>query len=260
MIVTSRPSFSRRRLTRHARFAVPGRVALGTALCLLAAGVHAVAGGDAIQSLESIQASVERFVSQVHANDATLGVKVRTLDDRLRLPECATALEAAWSPGSRDTGSVTVLVRCPAPRPWQLHVQADVTRDASVWVLRRAVQRSEQLSATLVEQRRVTLGRDLALASRSGTPVDALEPWLGFAFRQAAQPGQLLTQRMLEPRTLVSRGEKVRIRHRGSGLRIEAAGVALADGVLDERIQIRNPNSGKVVEAVVAAPGVVNPL
>lgn len=240
---------------------LPATVGLLTIALFSGAHAHAAVNpGNSVQPLASIQSAVEAFVKGAHSGDATLGVEVRALDDRLRLPACTNPLQTSWSPGSRDTGQVTVRVQCLAPKPWQLHVQADVTRDTTVWVLKRAVQRGDQLTATRVEAQQVTLGRDLALASRSGSPVNALDPWLGFVFRQAGQPGQLLTQSMLEPQTLVTRGEKVRIRHRSSGLRIEASGVALADGALDDRIQIKNPNSGKVIDAIVAARGIVNPL
>ena len=220
----------------------------------------AVADSAAIQSLAAIQSTVATFVRQVHQDDTSLTVSVRTLDQRLRLPACESPLDAQWSPGSRDTGQVTVRVACQSAKPWQLHVQANVSREATVWVLTRAAERNAVLDASMVKSQTVTLGRGLTTASRSGTPVSELQAWLGFAFRQSAQPGQLLTQRMLVPQTLVSRGDSVRIRDHRAGLQVEMAGTALGNGSLDQRIQIKNPASGKVIDATVIARGVVNPI
>jgi flagella basal body P-ring formation protein FlgA len=229
-------------------------------LALILAGVcsTSVAGAEQAQPLQSIESAVKEFLRSERIGDATVAVTVRAMDSRLRLPACASGLDANWSPGSHMLGRVTVKISCTTPKPWQVHVQATVSRESTVWVLSRAVQRGDVLSAEMLEQQVITLGLENSHNSRSGAPVQSISTWLGYEFSRATGPGRLLTENMLVPRKLVSRGEEVRIQHRSNGLRLQTSGIALSDGTLDQRVQVRNKNSGKIIDAIVVSRGKVD--
>jgi len=57
---------------------------------------------------------------------------------------------------------------------------------------------------------------------------------------------------LLKPRELVDRNAQVRIRRVGSGLAVEATGVALDGGAMGERVRVRSLSSGRTIEALVA--------
>ena len=53
---------------------------------------------------------------------------------------------------------------------------------------------------------------------------------------------------------MIERGQSVTITAQNGGLSIAMAGTALMDGTIDERIQVENAGSGRVIEAIVRSP------
>lgn len=213
-----------------------------------------------IQPLGEIKKAVERFIQASHESSSDINIDVKELDRRLRLAHCENHLLANWSPGSRSLGRVTVQVHCEGVKPWRVHIQATVTMDSNVWVLARGVRRGDVLEPGLLVEKTVTLGMNNAISASYGTPIFDLEPWLGFVFSRRVNAGQVIHERMLKPAKLVSKGEAVLIRHRGSGLELQTRGTALRDAGAREQIKVRNTSSGKVIDVVVVGPGVVDIL
>jgi len=226
-------------------------------LVWLAAPRASALSDDGRQPLESITAAAIGLLTTLHEEDPSLEIRGGKLDERLRLVRCEAPLEANLAPGSREFGRVTVRVGCPATPAWRVHVQLDVSRERTLWTLARRARRGETLSADMLRRSTVTLGRGESLAARSGVPVESPDAWLGHEFvRDAAADGLLLAD-MLAPRRLIERGAVVRLRAVGAGLAIETRGVALADAALEERVSVRNARSGRVIEGVAVARGVV---
>lgn len=213
-----------------------------------------------IQSLEAIAAAVETFAKAQHAHNNDVTVSVRSLDSRLRLAKCNEPLQTNWSPGSRPLGRVTAQVACVSPKPWRIHVNASVTMKGTVWTLARGVRRGDSLSMALVEQQEITLGSNNTGLRSLGTPVLDIKPWLGFEFQQAVGTGKVLSEGMLKPPILISKGDAVVIRHIATGLELQTRGVALKDAYAQEQTQVRNTSSGKVIDVVAVRPGVVEIL
>ncbi len=210
-----------------------------------------------IQSLVDIETAVTKFVLSQQVLPDKTSVQVRSLDARLRLTQCGEELQTQWSPGSRSIGRVTVQTLCNGPTPWRVHVQATVTLEGYVWALGRSVQRGDVLNKTLLTKKKVVLGRNNIALTASGNPIIDIEPWLGYAFAQPVAVGKILTDRVLKRSNLINKGEKVTIRHQSLGLELRTFGVALDSGTMDQRLQVRNSSSGKVVEVVVVARGLV---
>jgi len=213
-----------------------------------------------IQSLSHIEQAVSTFVLEEQPSQDNVNVEVRSLDKRLRLAHCDTDLQAQWSAGSRTLGRVTVQVSCAEPTAWRVHVQATVTLDGYVWALDQGAQRGDVLSKAMLAKQKIKLGANNAALLASGNPIVDVEPWLGYTFSQRISAGKVLTDRMLKRANLVNKGEKVLIRHRATGLQLQTFGTALKGAATDQRIQVRNNSSGKIVEAVVVARGVVDIL
>ena len=213
-----------------------------------------------IQSLDAIKDVVERFVLLELKDGKNVAVEVKDLDRRLRLVNCQDRLEVEWSQSSRSLGRVTVQVSCKSPKPWRLYVQATVTMESMVWTLSRGVRRGEVLKPDLLTKKEVTLGSNNRALTSLGTPIKDVEPWLGFVFTQRVNAGKVVNERMLKPAKLVSKGEAVVIRHRSSGLELQTRGTALHDAGAREQTQVRNTSSGKIIDVVVVAPGVVDIL
>lgn len=218
------------------------------------------------QSLESIEAAAMAFLVELHDASLEPEIDVLPLDARLRLANCDAPLDARFSSGAVNLGRTTVEVFCAGSPGWRVQVRATVTVTATVWVLSRAVRRGERLDRDLLRQEQVRLGsssgdslRLAAAAGRTGSfngvpgreSVEDPAPWIGREFTRAVGAGRPLVADALASPTLVVRGRRVRLLHRTSGVSIEAAGTALADARLGERVRVRNTRTGRSVDGIV---------
>ncbi len=213
-----------------------------------------------IQSLDVIASAVDEFIQREQLPDQVVSVQVKALDRRLRLAHCLTPLDTSWSSGSRRLGRVTVEVSCASPKSWRMRVQATVTKDGMVWTLARGVQRGDKLTRDLLVPRKITLGAGNSGLSTLNSPVGEVEPWIGFEFTQRVSSGKVISERMLKMPKLIIRGEAVVIRHRSRGLQLQTRGVALSDAGAQQQTQVRNTASGKIVDVLAVAPGIVEIL
>lgn len=235
----------------------PGRrrgagVNFPTALALVLAVLPPLTGAQERQSLEAIRAAARDFVqAQLATRYAELEIEAAPLDARLRLPACTQRLEAFLAPGARLAGRTTVGVRCAGPEAWSLYVPLQVRAFGKVVTARQALARGQVLTEA-----------DLALERRDlfalpGTPLTGLSQALGQTLRQAVAAGTVLQPTMLESRKLVRRGEPVTIVAEAGAVQVRTSGVVLADGAAGDRIPVRNALTRKVIQATVAAPGLV---
>ena len=204
-----------------------------------------------VQSLESIQSAAEKSVTaQLPQTKGRYFVTASRLDPRLRLAQCATALEAAL-PDTTATGArTTVGVRCAAPA-WSIYVPVTVEVEAPVLVLRRALPRRSPVETADVElQTRRIGGVAGGLISDTGS-------LSGRRLRRALPAGSPLTADVLVPDVLVHRGQQVTLLASNGPFEIRAQGKALSDGSEKERIRVQNVTSRKIVEGVVESSSTV---
>ena len=234
---------------------------LALAFIVSFANVHANNTKSAgIHSLSDIEASVRDFVISEQPEADGVSVQVNSLDKRLRLVECPVKLQSYWSPGSRRYGRVTVQVACEGPKSWRIHVQSTVTYEGAVWVLGRGVRRGDILEVADLEQKVVTVGGNNYSFRNGSDPIKTLDRWIGYAFNQRVTAGAVLDESMLDPAKVVSKGESVLIVHETVGLQLQTKGIALSEGAKGSPVQVRNTSSGKTVDAIVLARGLVQLL
>jgi flagella basal body P-ring formation protein FlgA len=219
---------------------------------LLALTAVAPTYAQSIQSLESIQAAAEAFVrSQLPATRGKYYVSATRLDARLRLANCADALDVFVANNGVVQTRTTVGVRCGSSGGWTVYVPVAVETEAPVLVLRRALARRARIEALDVE---LQTRRLPGIASNFVNDVAALQ---GRRLRRALPAGSPLTTDALDRDVLVQRGQRVTLVASASGVEIRAQGQALADGAAHDRIRVQNVNSLKVVEGVVENAGTV---
>ena len=61
---------------------------------------------------------------------------------------------------------------------------------------------------------------------------------------------------MLKPNALIKKGEQVVLRYSSTALKLQTQVIAVTSGALGDRIQVKNPSSGKVFDARVTNSGV----
>lgn len=204
---------------------------------LLAAG--AARAGD-FQPLEDIRAAAVGAAVPGAAADADA---TATLDPELKLPRCGEPLQAHV--GARSVAEVA----CPGPSAWRLYVPVRVTRTQPVLVLVRTIGAGQTVTADALASQ----SRNVA-ALQGGLVYDASRAVGRVAARTLVAGNPLLETDLIAPRA-VRRGEAVMLVARGSGVEVHAPGKALGDAGLDERVNVENLNSRRVVQGFVRAGG-----
>ncbi|SHL69028.1 flagellar basal body P-ring formation chaperone FlgA [Rhodanobacter sp. OK091] len=212
----------------------------------------ATAGASAIQSLDSVRATAEQAVRQQYALPGSrIEVTAGSLDLRLQLAECRLPLRAVVARDAQLASRITVPVQCPQEGGWTVRVPLQVQLFRQTLVTSRLLLRGDGVSAAdvHVEERDVTrLGYGY---------IENMEQVAGRSLARAVASGSVLSPGMLGGRRMVRAGDHVEMVARLDGIEVRADGVALGSGDNGARLRVRNESSGKVVDAMVSAPGVV---
>jgi flagellar basal body P-ring formation protein FlgA len=217
-----------------------------TAAMLAASGPSAATEDARWQAPDEIAAVAVAFVlDRFSTDDATLEPKAGPLDPRLKLTECEEPLEAFMQDGARLTSRPVVGVRCNGARPWKIYVPIQIAMTDTVMTAGRPLPRGHVLTPDDVVAER----RDVSRLAAGY--VSRLEDLVGRRLKQQLTIGRAITPALLDDEIIVNRGQSVTITAQSDGLRIDMGGTALADGSLNERIRVRNDQSGRVIEAVV---------
>lgn len=225
--------------------------------CLLLAllGTTALPALAAPPSEADVRAQAERFVQQHYAAPGSrVEVTSDPLDPRLRITDCAVPLVASLPGGDRMTPRLSVLVRCPGADGWTLRVPVALKVFRQVLVASRPLVRGDGIVAADVhaEERDVTR-----------LPYGYLDSMDQVAERSLSRPvarGSVLTPSALGGRQMIRAGDHVQLVAELDGIAVRAEGIALGSGDSGARLRVRNGSSGRVVDAIVRAPGVVAAL
>ena len=204
---------------------------------------------------EPAQAARAKAEQWLHDQYAATGVRVlaqaATLDPHLSLAPCTAPLSAGLQEGTRLGPRMSVVVRCPEPAGWTLRVPVQLQVFRQVLVVSRPLQRGDGVHPDDVrsEERDITrLGYGY---------VSEMGEVEGRSLSRALGAGSVLTPGALGGRSAVRAGDQVQLVSRLNGIEVRASGVALGGGDSGSRLRVRNGSSGKVVDAMVTAPGQV---
>lgn len=139
---------------------------------------------------------------------------------------------------------MNVGVRCLAPQPWTLYVQASVSVQGHYYVTNRSINVGESISLDDLVAREGDL---LRLAS--GVVVDPSLA-VGYIAQQRISAGSALRSSALRDPESIVRGQAVKTEARGVGFVANGEGVALEDGAPGTMIQVRT-SGGQVVTGTV---------
>ncbi len=146
---------------------------------------------------------------------------------------------------------MTVGVRCNGRSPWKIYVSARVRLFRPVAVLTRPLPKDAPIQASDVELRET----DISTLTRGF--FTRLADLSGMTTKRPLNSGEVLSANNLQAPKAVGKGNRVLIRARGGALDVVMMGEAMRDGGIGERIPVRNLSSGRIVEAMIQAPGEV---
>lgn len=197
-------------------------------------------------ALGDIQRAAENHVlSQLPPDHLLHHVKADRLDERLHLAACSAALQPSLPNGATLGAKTTVAVHCPATGGWTVYVPVAIETEIPALVLTRSIARGSGFGATDVE------ARPQKIAGLGTVVISDVRELQGLHAKRDLGTGTILLPGMLEPDTLIKRGQQVTLLASIGGLEVRSVGIALSDGSANARIRVRNLNSAKVVEGLV---------
>ncbi|TAL86732.1 MAG: flagellar basal body P-ring formation protein FlgA [Rhodanobacter sp.] len=219
--------------------------------CLLAACI-VVTPAAATQALSEVRsAAVKALRQHFTLPGSRVEIKSSPLDKRLRLTACPVPLHASVAAYAAAASRMTVQVRCPQAGGWSVRVPLQLQLFRKVLVTNRPLLRGDGVRKTDLhaEDRDVTrLGYGY---------VTSLEQANGRTLARSLPAGSVLTPAALGGRRMIRAGDQVQLIARMNGIEVRATGTALGSGDNGARLRVRNDSSGRIVDAMVSAPGVV---
>jgi flagella basal body P-ring formation protein FlgA len=176
-------------------------------------------------------------------------VTVGNIDPKMKLAACP-APEAFLMPGSRAWGKTTVGVRCAAPSPWTVYIQANVSVLGNYIAAGTPVSQGQPI----VESQLVTMQGDLTTLPAS-IATDKAQV-LGRTSNVSLSAGPQLRIDTLKSKAVVQMGQLVKLVSSGAGFRVSAEGKAVGNAADGQVVQVRTPG-GQNVSGIARAGGLV---
>jgi len=205
------------------------------------------------QSLASITLQAEAFLAaQAYRSPYPARYKFSRLDSRLNLKPCNQSLDIKFTRADKMTGNTSLTIRCKSPVSWQIHlpVRVDLYDDIAVSkspLIKGQIIKPEQLS---YQKRKIS-----NLQQGYFRRTDSLA---NYRVKRNLLASSILTTANLEPKLMVSSGQRVTILLKVDGLQIKSSGLALQSARLGQLIKVKNSSSNKIIEGIVSSEGVVN--
>jgi flagella basal body P-ring formation protein FlgA len=219
-------------------------------IALMLAAPLAMAQQPARQNLAALPPVVQQYLeTQAAGLPGVVKVSVGAIDQRLNLAACA-APEAFQPPGARAWGKTTVGIRCTAPAPWTIYVQAQVSVTADYVTAAVPLAQGQPIEATQL----VLLKGDIA-AMPNGILTDVSQA-IGRSPLASLASGTPLRSDILKSRPVVQQGQAVRLVSNGANFSVSAEAKAIGTAAEGQVVQVRTA-SGSVVSGTARAGGVV---
>ncbi|MHC8306825.1 flagellar basal body P-ring formation chaperone FlgA [Pseudomonas sp. PB3P13] len=136
-------------------------------------------------------------------------------------------------------------VQCPGSQGWKLVVTTQTNVFVQAVVTTQVLERGQAITSAMLEQQEVNLGKQ-----RRGV-IASIEDVTGLSAKRRIRAQQVLSTDMLVSPWLVRRGDKVKVTARQGEIQAAIQGLAMEDGRLGAVVRVKNPGSGKIIEARV---------
>jgi len=181
-----------------------------------------------------------------------IDIQMSQLDPRLRLSQCPLPLTATLAPGSQFAGKTTVHLRCNSTRPWTVYTSATIKLYGNV------IQTSGPLTKGHILKKDDLINVEEDLSRIKYGYFISKEKLIGKQLKRRLPQGRVIKANYVKAQTLVKRGELVTIVAENTGYSVKMTGTAMANGVLGDRIRVKNISSKRVVEGTIKEAGVVS--
>jgi flagellar basal body P-ring formation protein FlgA len=226
--------------------------ATGLMLAAASGSVHAAGSATALQDVGQLE-SLAKAEAALHLPPLTEKQRflVGPIPPHVQLPQCTGAVTPSIGAAPHMNDRLLVELRCQGATAWHLYVPVRIVGTAAVAVAAHAIIAGSVLTAS-----------DLRVEQHDMTelPPGYLDDPAIAVGRTAARPisgGTILSNQQLVASKAVSRGQTVTLLADAGGIRIQMAGRALSDGMVNQRVRVQNLSSGKIVEGIARSEQVV---
>ncbi|GGY75348.1 flagellar basal body P-ring formation chaperone FlgA [Pseudoduganella plicata] len=217
---------------------------------LLLSAITGAASAAQIQDPAKLRQTVDQFLQVQSAGlPGKVTVTVGNVDGRMKLAACP-APEAFLMPGSKPWGKTTVGVRCAAPSPWTVYIQANVSVLGHYIAAASPVPQGQPI----VESQLATIQGDLTTLPAS-IATDKAQV-LGRTSNIAISAGMPLRLDSLRIKPVVQTGQLVRLVSSGPGFKVSAEAKAVANAADGQVVQVRTAG-GQHISGIARAGGMV---
>lgn len=203
-----------------------------------------------VQNPEQLRQVAINFLTLQSAGQAgDVKITAGDIDKRLNLPACDN-LSPNLLPGSKPWGKVTISIRCTAPSPWQVYVQADVQVTADYYVAANSLSQGKIL--TLADMSKVK-------GDISKLPPGVItnpEQAVGKTMQVSVASGSVLRSDAMKSPAVVQQGQSVRVISSGPGFQVATDAIAL-NNASDGQIAKAKTNSGQTVSGIAKSGGII---
>jgi flagella basal body P-ring formation protein FlgA len=202
------------------------------------------------QDLGALRQLAEQYLQTQSAGlPGQVSITVGALDQRMILAACA-APEAFQQPGARAWGKTTVGLRCGAPTPWTVYLQAQVSVQAEYVATALPLAQGQIIDASQL----VMVKGDLA-ALPNGVITDMAQA-VGRSSTMSLASGAPLRADQLRSKPVVQQGQAVRVVSSGAGFSVSREARAIGNAGEGQVVQVRTP-TGAILSGVARAGGLV---
>ncbi|MHA1066760.1 flagellar basal body P-ring formation chaperone FlgA [Enterobacter ludwigii] len=190
-----------------------------------------------------------QYASRVDWHDYQWSIKVVIPEGVKKLPSCQRPYHVDDTQDNLPVGRQSLRVQCPDIPGWSLTTRSQITVLMPVVTVKMAlaqehVLQTSDLSVTTIQ-----------LAAHQADVLTRPEQAVGLRSLRPMRAGQPVRARLLEAVWLVRKGDKVQLTLTDGKMSVSMEGTALQNGQKGEVISIRNEKSGKIISALVSAPG-----
>lgn len=202
------------------------------------------------QDLAALRSVAEQYLQAQSAGlPGKVSVTVGALDQRMSLAACV-APEAFQQPGARALGKTTVGLRCGAPTPWTIYVQAQVSVLTEYVAAAVPLVQGQPIDATQLVMVKGDLG-----SLPNGVLTDIAQA-IGRTSSMSIAAGAPLRADSVKSRPVVQQGQSVRVVSGGANFKVSTEARAIGSAAEGQVVQARTAG-GTMISGVARAGGLV---
>lgn len=182
-----------------------------------------------------------------HQDDETVEASVTKLKQNIILPACPADIDIAISKQTMGGIPSSVTLSCQEQPQWNIFIPINVKILTNVIVANRQISSGETITANDITFEK----QDKNLLNNGFFKDEKLV--VGQIARYSINTGVALTKNNVKPLPIIKNNQTITLIVKTGGIEIQMLGIAKSDGFLNDRINVLNPSSKKIIDAIVVS-------